>query len=349
MSQSEFSPEEFRVPGEGVLWPRFLVFPTMAIIGYVSFVSGLGGDSLFVKLTWSVFLGYCWFCVSGSFHEAVHQTMGTWRNANVWFGRLVGTFLGIPYTAYRETHIRHHAYMNTSEDFELWPYSKPGASLAFRRAFVVFDILGAILANPIVYGRIYFVRNSPLSRQARTSITFEYIAIAAFWGSVAAVVTALSLNGILDLQRFDPLWLLPMPIAAAFNGFRKLTEHVGMASTDPILGTRTVMGNNWLTRVCSYFNFNLDVHGPHHRFPKVPHFELESKLAEYQQRHPEAAIPIFPTYLAAVLHTIPSLWRNPGVGVNAGGTNQSYLKSGVENFTSEVGSQTEAAHQRRVA
>ncbi len=353
MSHTEFTPEEFRVLGEGVLWPRFLVFPSIAIIGYAGFVTGVGGDSFLAKLTWSVFLGYCWFCVSGSFHEAVHQTMGTWRNANVWFGRVVGTFLGIPYTAYRESHIRHHAYMNTSDDFELWPYCKPGASLAFRRAFVLFDIFGAILANPIVYGRIYFVRNSPLSQQARIAIQREYIAIAAFWGSIIAGVTILSLNGIMDLDRFDPMWLLPMPIAAAFNGFRKFTEHVGMASTDPILGTRTVLGKNWVTRACSYFNFNLDVHGPHHRFPRAPHFELESKLAEYQRKHPGIAIPIFPTYLAAVMDTIPCLWRNPGVGVNAGGTNQTFVKTGVENFTSEVGSdsgsEADGVSNRRVA
>lgn len=349
MSKTEFTAEEFRVLGEGILWPRFLVFPAISILGYIGFVSGIGGDSLAVKLAWSVFLGYCWFCVSGSFHEAVHQTMGKWRSANIWFGRVVGTFLGIPYTAYRETHIRHHAYMNTPDDFELWPYCKPTRSLAFRRAFVVFDILGAVIANPIVYGRIYFVRNSPLSPEARTAIGREYVAIAVFWATTLATVAALSLTGVIDLRRFDPLWLLPMPIAAAFNGFRKFTEHLGMASTDPILGTRTVLGSNWITRTCSYFNFNLDVHGPHHRFPRSPHFELESKFAEYRRKHPEAVIPIFPTYLAALLDTLRCLWRNPGVGVNAGGGNKYYMQPGVENFASEVGSSTGNSDPRRVA
>ena len=349
MSKTDFTSEEFSALGEGLLWPRFLLFPAVAILGYVGFVMGWGGDSLTVKLAWSVFLGYCWFCVAGSFHETVHQTMGRWRNANIWFGRVVGTLLGIPYSAYRETHIRHHAYLNTAKDFELWPYSKPGASLAFRRAFVVFDVLGAVLANPIVYGRIYFKRNSPLSVQARTTITGEYIAMAAFWGTVALTVMALSLSGTVDLRRFDPLWLLPMPIAAAFNGFRKFTEHLGMDSTDPILGTRTVIGNNWVTRICSYFNFDLFVHGPHHRFPKAPHFELESRLAEFRRKHPDAVVPLFSSYLAAVWDTLPCLWWNPGVGENAGGKNQDHLPPGVENFVSEVGSQPVDGVERRVA
>lgn len=349
MSKTEFTAEEFSALGEGMLWPRFLLFPAMSILGYVGFVMGLGGDSLAVKLAWSVFLGFCWFCVAGSFHETVHQTMGRWRNANIWFGRIVGTLLGIPYSVYREVHIRHHAYLNTSKDYELWPYSKPGASLAFRRAFVVFDILGAVVANPVVYGRIYFKKNSPISAQARATITREYIAMALFWGAVAVTVAALSLSGTVDLRRFDPMWLLPMPIAAAFNGFRKLTEHVGMASTDPILGTRTVIGNNWVTRLCSYFNFELFVHGPHHRFPKAPHFELESRLADFRRKHPDAVVPLFSSYLAAVWDTLPCLWWNPGVGENAGGKDRYHLPPGVENFVSEVASQSAESSERRVA
>ncbi|MCX7394796.1 MAG: fatty acid desaturase [Planctomycetales bacterium] len=303
--------------GKEWLWPRFLMFPTVAILGHVGFVCGWGGESLAAKLAYAVFLGYCWYCISGSFHESVHQTMCRSPRINIWFGRIVGTLIGIPYTAYRETHIRHHAYLNTAEDYELWPYSKPGASLMFRRAFVLFDIVGAVFANPVVYGRIYFVRKSPLSVQSRRAIGREYIAIAVFWGVCVWTVAALSLSGTIQLQHADLLLLLPLPIAAGFNGFRKFTEHLGMASTDPILGTRTVIGNNWLTRISSYFNFNLDVHGPHHRFPRTPHFELESKLEEYQLKHPGTAIPVFSSYLAATWDAVHCLWWNPGVGENA--------------------------------
>lgn len=317
MPAFESSSDEANLSAEGSFYPRFLLFPVIAVAGYFGFVMGLGGDSLAVKLAWSVFLGYCWFCVAGSFHEAVHQTMGRWQNGNIWFGRVVGTLVGVPYTAYRETHIRHHAYLNTAEDYELWPYSKPGASLTFRRAFVVFDLMGAFLANPVVYGRIYFKRKSPLSARARATIRREYLGMAAFWGTVGLVMATLYLTGALDWRKFDPMWLLPMPIAASFNGFRKFTEHLGMASTDPILGTRTIIGKNWITRLCSYFNFELFVHGPHHRFPRASSFELEGKLAEFQRTHPDAVVPLFSSYLAAALDTLPCLWLNPGVGQNA--------------------------------
>ena len=336
MSNTEFTAEEMHSLGEKTFWPRMLLFPALAIVGYVGFVSGLGGDSVWVRLAWSVGLGYCWFCVAGSFHESVHQTMGNSRNANIWFGRVVGTFLGVPYTAYRETHIRHHAYLNTPKDFELWPYSKPTTSLAFRRAFILFDLFGAVLANPVVYGRIYFKRNSPISAQARATLKREYQAMAAFWGSVLLVVAGLTVAGKIDWALFDPMWLLPMPIAAFLNGFRKFTEHLGMASTDPILGTRTIIGTGVLTRLSSYFNFELYVHGPHHRFPKAPHFELESKLKEYQRKHPEMVVPLFPTYLAALWDTLPWLW-NPGVGETIGGDARYHVAAGVDNFVAEVG------------
>ena len=348
MSKTQFTAEELIEPGDGALWPRFLLFP-VAILGYVGFVMGWGGESLMVKLAWSVSLGLCWFWVSGSFHESAHQTRGRWRNANIGFGRVVGTVIGTPYSAYRETHIRHHAYLNTAKDDELWPYSMPGASLAFRRAFVVFDILSAVLASPVVYGRIYFVQNSPISAQARATITREYIALAAFRGTVLLTVMALSLSGTVDLWRFDPMWLLPIPIASAFNAFRKFTEHWGMASTDPILGTRTVIGDNWVTRMCSDFNFEEYVHGPYHRFPQASHFELEAKLAEFRRKPPDAVVPLFSTYRAALWDTLPCLWWNPGVGENARGKNQSHLPPGVDHFVSEVGSQPVDSEVRRGA
>lgn len=344
MSKTEFTAEEFETLGEESVWPRFLLFPAIALVGYVGFISGLGGDSLIVKIAWSLFLGGCWACVAGSFHESVHQTMGRWRTANIWFGRVVGTLLGIPYSAYRETHIRHHAYLNTADDYELWPYSKPGKSLAFRRAFVVFELLGATFVEPIIYGRIFFVRNSPLNAQARKTIALEYMGMAAFWSAIALTILTLSVSGTVDIRRFDLMWLLPLQIAATINTMRKFVEHLGMESYEPFLGTRTIAGNNVLTRMCSYFNFELDVHGPHHRFPKAPHFELESRLLDYQRKNPSATVPVFTTYLAAFWNTLPCLWCNPGVGENAvfthrTGTEQKrkqLLPPGIDNFTSEV-------------
>ena len=83
---------------------------------------------------------------------------------------------------------------------------------------------------------------------------------------------------------FHPLWLSPLVISYGLNTIRKFTEHLGMGSFDPVQGTRTVIGPGLVTRISSYFNFDIYVHGPHHRYPKAQHYELPQKLAE-----PEAA------------------------------------------------------------
>ena len=79
-------------------WPRFLLFPVLAVALYPPFVLGWGGDSWMVRSAWVVFLTYCWFCVGGAFHEAVHRTLFTQVSWNVAFGRALSILTLIPYT-----------------------------------------------------------------------------------------------------------------------------------------------------------------------------------------------------------------------------------------------------------
>ena len=87
---------------------------------------------------------------------------------------------------------------------------------------------------------------------------------------------------------------------------------------DPLLGTRTVVGTGVLTRVSSFLNCRIFVHGLHHRHPQLPHLELEGKMCEYRARNPEATYLVYGSYAAAVWAMLPHLVRNPGCGVNAG-------------------------------
>ena len=72
------------------------------------------------------------------------------------WGRVIGTMIGVPYSIYRESHIRHHAYLNKPYDWELWPYSDPKASLWFRRVFVWFDLFLGMLGAMATYGDCSF-------------------------------------------------------------------------------------------------------------------------------------------------------------------------------------------------
>ena len=177
-----------------------------------------------------------------------------------------------------------------------------------------------MLGAPIAYSRIYFHKDSPMKPRERRQAFWGYVAVAVFW---TAVYTAVAWFGL--WREFALAWVAPWLIAGFIQTVRKFTEHLGMASYDPMLGTRTVIGRNWLTRLTTWLNFDIFVHGPHHRHPKMAHDQLAGVVAEYAEEHagpdvrPGAAHPVFPTYLAAVRHMLPSLVFNPGCGANAGG------------------------------
>jgi fatty acid desaturase len=338
-SLTDFSPEEWQALRQHRHWPRFLLFPVLAVLSYAALLVHGASGSWWVQGLWVLLTSYFWFCIGGTFHEMAHQTLGQNRLASIRAGRIIGTFLVIPYTVYRETHIRHHAYLNTPQDWELWPYSDPGSSLWFRRLFVWFDVILAVVAGPVIYGRIQFARHSPLSPRIRRTIFREYMASVTFWGTVAVSVAWLSVSGTIELKNFNPVLILPLLIASSFNTIRKCTEHLGMADYDPLLGTRTVAGDNLVTRLCSYFNFEIFVHGPHHRYPRSPHYRLLAKLQEFQRERPKIAVPVFTSYRAAFFDALPWLFRNPGVGVNAGAPAEFGHRQGIDRFVSDVESE----------
>ncbi len=283
---TRFTADEERSLEQKRTLPRMLSIP-MAAAGMLAVGLGVGVGNYWIQAALVAFTAAMMFCWTSALHEAAHQTLFKSRALSIWTGRMLGTLMFTPYTAYREVHIRHHAYLNSPRDWELWPYSDPHASLAFRRAFVWFDLLCGIAAGPLIYGRIYFHRNSPIkSPELRRTIRNEYLAIMAVWTCIwvdttLAGVWSLHLRGV----------LLPMYLAALMQTCRKFTEHLGMASFDPLLGTRTVLPRKWLMRLSSFLNFDIFIHGPHHRHPRLTHNNLEAKLDEYQVRQSDRGLP----------------------------------------------------------
>ncbi|HMO64124.1 MAG TPA: fatty acid desaturase [Verrucomicrobiota bacterium] len=334
---TKFTADEQRHLDEQTTLPRMMSIPLaglgLAVNGYLaSQPDAWSGTTLWLMLGCVAFTTAMMFCWTSALHEAAHQTLFRSRALSIWTGRLLGTLMWTPYTAYREVHIRHHAYLNTPRDWELWPYSDPNASLGFRRLFVWFDVLCGLAAGPIIYGRIYFHRNSPIkSAEVRRLIRNEYWGIAAVWGAIWAYTT-------LSQQWPQHLFvvILPMYLAALMQTFRKFTEHLGMASFDPLLGTRTVLPRKWLLRLSSFLNFDIFIHGPHHRHPRLTHGKLESKLDEYRTANPETAYPAYERYWQAMLAMAPSMFLNPGCGVNAGApAEDAAWASDVDNFVAD--------------
>ncbi len=312
--------------------PRFIFFP-IGLFGLYFIKHPWPVDHWAVTALWMVYSGYIFFCWTSCFHETVHYTLTARRGINLALGRLLGCIVCVPFHIYRESHIRHHAYLNTPRDWELWPYSDPNVSLTSRRIFVWFDLtVGALLA-PYIYGRIYFHRNSPIKDpQLRKTIRNEYFGVVAFW---AAILTLVGMFG--SYKNFLLIWGCPHMIAGVFQSVRKLTEHLGMASFDPLEGTRTVVGQTLFTKVSSFLNFDIFVHGPHHRHPRVAHNQLAKKMDDYMRSHPDRTFPLFASYSRATLNMLPWVFKNPGVGLCLGGDATNSVRADeVTNFESDV-------------
>lgn len=342
MSQTEFTEAELQDLEHEVTIPLYVLFP-LGILGLYSLANPWPVNTLPVYLGWLAVTTFIFFCYTSCFHETAHQTLSNSRLLSVIVGRTLGTLIFTPYTVYRESHIRHHAYLNKPTDFELWPYSDPDTSVNFRRLFVWFDLLFGIFSGPLVYGRTFFHKDSPIKNAAlRRDVYVEYALIVVFW---TAALSLIAMNN--WWMMFATVWLLPHWLAGVMQTGRKLTEHLGMASYDPLKGTRTVVAQNWFTRFCTWMNFDIFVHGPHHRHPKLAHSRLIEKMDAYSAQTQDD-FPVYPTYRAASWAMLPFLFRNPGVGMNAGAASPELEKKPeVDNFVTDVATEVLAERDRQ--
>lgn len=343
-SDTPFTPEETKAIAEKTTkWNltavRLFFFAILILeivwrsVGYPTWIATNGQTpGLWWPVVYTACIAYLVFCWTSAFHETVHQTLSSHNTFNKHLGRVIGSVVFIPYTAYRETHIRHHAYLNRPEDWELWPYSDPNCGRWFRRSFAVVDLLLGLVGSMIVYGRIYWCKNSPISSESRRTIRNEYLFAVIVWIMMSTWLT-LSSNWLNFLQ----VWLIPAMIGGSIQNLRKFTEHLGMASYDPLLGTRTVCGTNWITRLSSFLNFDIFIHGPHHRHPRVAHTSLGTIMDDYVHSNPDRDFPVYGTYLQATLAMLPWLFRNPGVGMNVGAASPSTARAtDVKDFVQDV-------------
>ncbi|MEO1981106.1 MAG: fatty acid desaturase [Fuerstiella sp.] len=299
---------------------RCLAFPIVACGGQWWWMAHYAPTNIIASAVWIPLLTFAWFCIGGTSHEIVHGNLIINKTLGTAIGRIIGTVLGIPYTVYKEVHMRHHAYLNTPLDWEMWPYGDPDVSLRFRRIFVWCDILFAIVLTPFIWGRICFSPRSPVAPKLRRTMRLEYLAIAVFWFGVIGSCIYVHRSGIFLFRPEHWIFAAPPLLATMGNGLRKLMDHVGTSSFDPFHGTRTVVGQNFITKTLSYFNFDLSIHGPHHRYPKLDHSLLKRRMTEIADANPEQTYPVFPSFFSALIDTMRTITRNPGVGLNAGCT-----------------------------
>ncbi len=257
-------------------------------------------------ILWLVYFEHCWTII---FHEDAHGMLYRAKWHNVFNGMIVGTLLMLPFTIFQEVHKRHHAKMNTPQDWELWPYVDPNTTVTFRRWFLVVDLLFGIWAGPWVYARIFFHPDSPLKdRGLRMRIWLEYAIIVAFWSTVVGLVWWYDVWGAFVMAYLIPAW-----ITGVVQTVRKLLEHLGLPADSRMGGARTIVGRGPLARFVDWTSFHIAQHGLHHKYPQMPHGNLTRALDTLPEAERRG---LFSSHWAALRDMLPHL-RHPGIGVNA--------------------------------
>jgi fatty acid desaturase len=241
-----------------------------------------------------------------AFHEASHHTLHTtpWRNEVQ--GMAVGTVMFIPLSVYRLAHWQHHAYLASEKDPELWPFTIPGMPRWLRVLAAMAEILFGFLYTPLLFLRAVLIARDISPRQ-RFRIAAEYGACVALW---TVVLTSVWWNN--WWEAFAVGYGVQMVLTGALQTINKYTEHLGLLGDTALTSTRTVVDEHHPGRALSRSMLNIDYHGTHHRYAKVPFYHRpEATPIVYGDGDP--AEPIYPTYAAAMWDTFKCL-GDPKIG-----------------------------------
>ena len=135
----------------------------------------------------------------------------------------------------------------------------------------------------------------------------EYAICGLLWGTLFGLAAIYDGWQVLLIGYF-----VPVVIAGNLQSLRKFTEHMGLCGDTILSTTRTVVDRRWFGRLMSDSMLHIDYHGTHHRYAKVPHYNLPAATPlVYKPGQP--AVPIFSSYSSAMLDMLWTL-HDPRVG-----------------------------------
>jgi fatty acid desaturase len=198
-------------------------------------------------------------------HEALHEHAYRSRRLNRIFGFLCGLFMLSSFSHYKFEHLRHHAFLGTSQNTEFFNYrfnnldSWRGFAIAALHPGRYWDVLRNIIRSLLVRPIPGVNRDRDLGR-----IRTEY---RLFGVVLAGAVTVSVLTG----SYFMVIaWLLPVLLVSEAAHFMiELPEHFGLnTQTDPnvLTNTRSINASRFAQW---YTNYN-NLHTAHHYHQGVP-------------------------------------------------------------------------------
>lgn len=198
-------------------------------------------------------------------HECLHEHAYNGRGLN----RVMGLISGLPmlssYWHYKYDHLRHHAYLGTSQNREFFNYRFNGIGTVsgfIRGAYHLGRYRDVVKET----GRALVGRTSPnvAKTTAARKIRTEYQIFAVV--VVAAVAASIALHSLLLVF----IWLLPTLLVAEPTHFLiELPEHFGLntqTNPDVLSNTRTIRAKS----LARWFTNGNDIHTAHHFHQGVP-------------------------------------------------------------------------------
>ena len=240
------------------------------------------------------------------FHDAAHGTLHPIRWKNEALGILFGCAIFVPLSVYRHAHTLHHRCLGTPQDPELWPFTLPDTSRAFRLTFALVETMLGCIVTPLLFLRAVLIADR-LSDSQKRRITAEYAAIVLYWGSIVSIVSMFELWSYFLLSI-----VAPVAVGGAFQTINKYVEHMGMTGSGVLGTTRSVADHRTVGRMLSATMQHVAHHSAHHLFAKIPYYRLP-EATSYLYGEEATKESLYSSYWAAFVAMSKTL-RDPRVG-----------------------------------
>lgn len=285
---------------------------TLIYVGLYFILAGLSIWLYRLQLYWPILLVWAVQSHLGhmnliAFHEASHYILHPQRLLNEANGILVGTFILTPLSSYRLVHNAHHLRLGEERDLELWPYVNTAVPRWQRLLSAAGELLLGFFYTPVVF--LHGVLNAGrLPASLRRRLWGEYALCLILWTGLIGGATYFGLVPELLIA-----YVIPSIISGNLQSLRKFTEHMGMLGDDVPSLTRTVVPNGPIGRFLSWTMMHIDYHGTHHRFAKIPQYNLPKATTLVYEDALHSQRSIYPTYLSAMWAMFRTL-ADPRVG-----------------------------------
>ena len=236
-----------------------------------------------VRIPGYVFIGMLIHAMAVLMHEGIHGSLFRNRALDRGFGFVLGAPALFSATAYRVTHLNHHRHNRTALDPDEF------TNVSKHRWIVVFLFYAWGLAGIIVY--VFHVPIMALlrgTRRQRMAVLLEYALLAIIYAGV--------ILGALHVGCFPVVlhgWIIPLFFANLFGNFRGWAEHMMTRAGHPLIQTRTVTSNSFV----SFFMCNLNYHLEHHLFPAMPWYHLPRLHRLLQDDYRQAGSVVYRSYI----------------------------------------------------